>query len=195
MSTLKPSISPCITDNCETLNLTENTGIYSTSNTSGFGAPNIDPSAVDSAILVITTPSGTVITEDILSQLPATYIGPFELNSIDIDAEDGEYTIVYTIVDGEITYTQTYCYFSSCVVRCCIDKLWAIIIDKELDTTINCECDANELTKLQNKAMFMEALYKEMLCSATWNNVTTRNKILVQLKRLCKINDCDCGCS
>lgn len=193
---LRPTVTPCINNNCETLSLTESTGLYSASNTGGFGAPNIDTSSIFSATLTVVTPSGVSTDYDILSQLPAVYVGPFDLDDISISSEDGEYTITYTIItDTDKTYTSTTCYFSSCAVRCCIDTLWAQIAEKELDTVTNCQCDPAKLTKLQDKAMFMEALYMQMMSAASWDNRAVRNKILVQLQRLCRINNCNCGCN
>lgn len=192
---LIPKITPCIVEDCAILRIKETTGVYSTSNVGGWNAPNITTSAAVTATLAITPPAGTVTTTNVLAELPATYVGEFYYTDIDIDAKDGEWTIVYTITSASTTYTTTSCHFSACIVRCCIDTLWGQIAEKELDTVINCKCDPAELTKLQNKAMFMEALYMQMMSAASWNNVAVRDKILVQLQRLCGINNCDCGCS
>jgi hypothetical protein len=191
---LKPQVNPCIDGSCKVLNLTEISGIYTSANTGGWGAPNIQPSAASSAILTITTPNGSVITENILSQLPSTYIGPFALNPVDIDAEDGEYKIKYEVVAGSTTYKYTQCYFSACVVRCCIDTLHADIVKKAAETE-SCKCNYKQLQEMRDRAALMEAMYKEMLCGASWDNVADRDKLLAQLQKLCKINKCNCGCS
>lgn len=192
---LIPKITPCIVEDCAVLRIKETTGVYSTSNVGGWTAPNVDTSAATAASLITTPPGGTATTTDVLSQLPATYVGEFYFSDIDITATDGEWTIAYTITTASTSYTTTNCYFSTCVVRCCIDTLWAQIAEKELDTDINCACDPDKLTKLQDKAMFMEALYSEMMSAASWTNTAVRDKILVQLQRLCRINNCNCGCN
>lgn len=192
---LIPKITPCIVEDCAVLRIKETTGVYSVNNVGGWTAPNVDTSAATAASLIVTPPGGTATTTNVLSELPGTYVGEFYFSDIDVDAVDGEWTITYTITTASTSYTTTNCYFSACVVRCCIDTLWAQIAEKEADTDRNCACDPDKLTKLQDKAMFMEALYSEMMSAASWTNTTVRDKILVQLQRLCRINNCNCGCN
>ncbi len=189
---LLPKLSICTINNCTTLKITENTGIYTIgTNYSGWNSPNIPTSSVITATITITSPSNTETIINVLSQLPVTYTANFNFSNIDITPEDGEWKIKYTLTTSTDTYSNSYAVFLSCSVRCCIDKLWIKVLTSKSEEN-PCDCDCDEMSMLMKKVMLMESLYTAMINSVACNNSDARNKILKQLQRLCKIEKCNC---
>lgn len=191
---LLPKLEICVKSCCKVFTLTEITDLYSSpENPTGWGGINIDTGDVDTATITITSPTEVVTTVNVLSQLPGSYTVPFDFTDITIVPEDGEWTIVYTIVSGTETYMNTFKVFLSCSVRCCIDKLWVKVLTTIIEDTSSCKCGCSgNKTDLMEKAMFMEALYSAMTSSGSCNNSDARDKILKQLQRLCKLEKCNC---
>lgn len=187
---LIPKLSVCNLNACSTLRIKEITGLYdSLTNLYGWDTPNVDTNEITSAELIITSPSGTVTTIDVESQLPHPYVEAFYFTDISITPEDGEWTIQYKIVaKAGPTYSNILRTFHTCSVRCCIDKIWAKVLNNYSD----CGCGCTDISELEQKANFMESLYDTMMSAASCNNSDTRNKILTQLQRLCKLEKCNC---
>lgn len=96
----------------------ETTGVYdATTNTIGYGTPNIETSDVDSTELVIENLL-TEITFDTISTISASSTGTeyeFDLTDLTVDGvqqytdyiNDGVYEFTYNVIDGSTTYTYT----------------------------------------------------------------------------------------
>lgn len=188
---LIPKLSVCNLNACSTLRIKEITGVYDAlTNLYGWNSPNITVADIDTAELIITSPSGTVTTIDIESQLPNPYVEAFYFTDISIIPEDGEWTIQYKIVtkSGPVTYSNILKTFHTCSVRCCMDRIHAKVINNYQDSG----CSCSNISDLEQKINFMESLYDTMTSNAACNNSDTRNKILTQLQRLCKLEKCNC---
>lgn len=186
-----PKLSVCALNGCSTLRIKEITGIYDVlNNTTGWGSPNITVAHLTTAEIIITSPSGTVTTVNVISQLPNPYVEAFYFTDISITPEDGEWSIQYklTTKEGTITYSNMLYTFLTCVVRCCIDKVQL----KALNNSTDCGCGCIELSDLEKKAIFMNGLYDIMISAQSCNNSGARDKILTQLQRLCKLEKCNC---
>jgi hypothetical protein len=188
---LIPKLSVCTLNACSTLRIKEITGVYDAlTNLYGWNEPNITIASLFTAELIITSPSGLITTIDIKSQLVHPYAEAFYFTDISIIPEDGEWTIQYKLVtkEGPVTYSNILKTFHTCSVRCCIDKIWAKVLNNYTD----CGCGCTDISELEQKASFMESLYDTMTSAASCNNSDTRDKILAQLQRLCKLEKCNC---
>ena len=190
---LIPKLSVCALNSCSTLRIKEITGVYDAlTNLYGWNTPNIGTTNIITAELIITSPSGTITTTDVTSQFVIPYVEAFYFTDISITPEDGEWTIQYLIhyLDGKInnTYSNILKTFLTCSVRCCIDKIWSKVLNNYSD----CGCGCINISELEQKTSFMESLYDTMISAAACNNSDTRNKILIQLQRLCKLEKCNC---
>lgn len=184
-------LSVCSLNACSTLRIKEITGTYNVlNNLTGWNTPNVAVIDIESAELIITSPSGTITTIDVLSQLPDPYVEAFYFTDISITPEDGEWTIQYVLITkvGPVTYSNILRTFLTCSVRCCIDKIWAKVLNNYTD----CGCGCTTISELEQKANFMESLYDTMMSAHSCNNSDTRDKILAQLQRLCKLEKCNC---
>lgn len=184
-----PKISICALNSCSTLRIEEITRAYNVlNNLYGWGSPNASTADLLTAQLIITSPGGTITTIDVLSQIPVPYVEEFLFNDISITPEDGEWSIQYILTTASTTYSNISKIFLSCAVRCCIDKTWKKVLDKDL----GCGCDYTSIDDLTKKVLFMESLYYSMNSAGSCNNSDARDKILKQLQRLCKIEKCNC---
>lgn len=184
-----PKLSVCELKGCSVLRIKEITGLYhSLRNTQGWETPNISTADLVTAQLIITSPSGTITTVNVLSQIPVPYVEDFYFNDISITPEDGEWSIQYLLTTDSATYSNILRTFLTCSVRCCIDKLQCKVLNEDID----CGCECTEISELREKVDFMESLYYTMMSSKSCNNSGARNKILKQLQRLCKLEKCNC---
>ena len=184
-----PKMTPCFSNGCIKIKFTDTRGVYSSSNLNGWGSPNIDPSAIQAANIEIIDPTNTsLVVLNVQSSVPETVEGEFYLGEYELDtAMDGEYTFKYTIRDEEgITFLYEIKSFSSCLVRCCIDKMWS-------KCSFQDDGCCNEKS-YYSKAMNAEAIYKTMARAASCNNLTTRNNLLKRLQRICALEKCNCNC-
>lgn len=189
-----PKLSVCALNSCSTFRIKEITGLYDSinGNLQGWETPNVSTADIVTAELIITSPSGTITTVDVLSQLAVPYVEVFYFNDISITPEDGEWSIQYKLTtDGStfnVLYSNILKTFNTCSVRCCIDKIHMKVLNEDL----GCGCDYTTISDLRKKLMFMESLYDSLTSSKSCNNSDTRDKILKQLQRLCKLEKCNC---
>lgn len=191
--TLEPKIRVCFKNNCGTIDIYDTTGAYNaTSNTGGWGATNITTVDVDSVTVSHTPPGGDATTTDVTTTVNAevTVTGEFLIASLDVTATDGEHTFVYTATEGTDTVTYTLRIFSTCVVRCCVDKLWAKAA-QELESG-DCGCSGGNISYGQ-KAMKAEALYQSIRNYASSSIGSTRDSLLAKLQRICNLENCNCN--
>ena len=107
---LSPKISICIKDNCRQLVFTDTTATYNAStNTGGWGTPNLELADVTSATISVTIPEHSVVEVNVTDTVVGATIidGIFELDTLTMEnnfdsAEDtafpdGIYEVTYTI--------------------------------------------------------------------------------------------------
>lgn len=186
---LIPKICAYVTDNCTTLVVKDVTGAYNADTTvGGWGSPNITTSDIEAIVLNITNTSDEGTSYEIdFSEFPSTVTGDFEIDSLTIDPLlDGEYTIEYVITDSDAVETSSKIkIFSTCNVRCCIDKMWSKFAESEDDC--NCGCSDNLTNALQ-----AEAIYRAMMSSSACLDATIRSALLNKLQRICELESCKC---
>lgn len=194
IATLVPTIRVCITDNCSKIKVYDTTSAYSTANTGGYGATNILATAVDSASLSYTiSGSSTPVVLDVSATVIAqtTVSGEFLLAEITISPLDGEYSFLYSVVDGVTTKTYSTSIYNLCSVRCCVDKLW-VKAANNADNDCNCGCSDGKKASYSSIAMTAEATYMAIVNGVSCANTTTRDNLLKKLQRICKLENCNC---
>jgi hypothetical protein len=184
---LIPNISACLKNKCSDISITDTTGVYNvTDNPGGYGTPNDEGSEVISAILDITLPDGSVVTEDVTSQIPDTVTGDIEFNDISIpNYTDGVISILYTVNAASGTYTYTYTALFTCKARACVDNMWADVACR----TCSGSCD---LADIIDDANLAEGLLRGLESGAVCCDNACITKILNSITRLCNWNDCNC---
>jgi len=174
--------STCVTSGCNSIQFFEETGQYSTTNTTGYGYPNMDNQDAFTAELTVTTPSNVTETFDILP-LGFPTRTPDLTFDVPLTYEDGKWIFTYTITDGSDTYTLTkYSYFY-CTTECCVTNKLANI------TTIGCDSCKDSLAEKEYIKMFimLESLKKAAKCG----DETTFIYIKKIIDKLCKNNNCN----
>lgn len=184
---LSLTFSACLKSACSKISITDTTDVYNAStNTTGWGSPNLQGSSVTSATITITPPGGSAQVVDVLSQIPATVTGEFTFTDITLDAySDGITTIVYSVSDGVTTYSKTSEILFTCEARACIDKMWA--------RNAAAACGNNcELLSLLDDANLAEGLLKSLKSAGACDNEECIASILASINQLCEFNDCNC---
>ncbi len=176
----------CVVNKCTQLEFTETTGEYnSVTNTTGWGTPNIELNTAETAVLTITSPSGTQYSINLLdhdfpsSNVDFSYI--FSLDNL-TNIVDGKWTFVYTITDSEAdTYTKTIYKLFYCNSDCCVEQMLT-------DLDLTCDCCSKDLTyeNYVKAWTFLQALKNAAECG-DYNSFTNILKIL---DRLCKNINC-----
>jgi hypothetical protein len=171
---------------CAKLKVTDISGAYNVdTNQTGWGNPNINTSDIEFAYLNITYANGATAQTNVLSSLPVTVTDSFLLKDININPLDGELIIEYQLITfDKVEYIAKIKIFSACLVRCCIDKMWA----KYALSDVDCDCCKDT----ESRALQAEALYRAMMSSTACLNASVRNKLLAKLQRLCELEDCNC---
>lgn len=196
------NISACVTNNCNAIKVTDITGLYEAINNPGGweDASTLLSSDVTGVTITITTPSGTVVgPTDVFSQFPSPItMDEFDYSNIALPvSEDGEYIIEYKVdadeATGASTKTKRLKIYSTCKVRCCIDKLWSKWAKGLDDDSDECGCTGSEGSSTLDKAKLGEALLSALNSTTVCNNTVTRDKILAKLNRLCKLENCNCN--
>lgn len=191
IGTLTPKIRACF-EGCSKIKVYDTTGAESTANTGGWGVTNDIPANITAATITYTTPSNSTATSvNVLTNVNAQAVvsGEFLLAEIDITAEDGSYIFKYTLTNNTNSVTRDLEIFSLCVVRCCIDKLWAKVAANALGE--DCKCTGEKTTALE-KAELAEGWYNAIRFGAACNSTTIKNELLKKLQRICKLENCNC---
>ena len=189
------SFGICSESDCESFTFTETSGVYSASNPGGYGGANnfAVADAIDSRI-VVTLPDGTVTSAITLySTFPdsagtATYNITSTALGLTGALPDGVYSATYTVdinnVNNQtVQLSITQSFFIGCTVKCCVDKLIALI------PTQNCDCNSKAL---QN-AVLAFGLYQSLMFNAGCGNLTNVSTQLASLQKLCSITNCNCS--
>lgn len=180
----------CLDNACDTLTLTELTGVYSATNLTGFGAPNAATTDITVAILQVTSPSGTISTINLLSPvsgLPSSNPS-FDYTILNGDlgnitnVEDGHWQfLLYYRTAANVVYQKVKNYLFYCNTECCVQELLA-------DVDITCDsCDNEDKIKNYTKAKtFLEGLKNASRCY----QVSNFTSIQTILERLCRNSTC-----
>lgn len=174
----------CINSPCDTFTLTEITGAYSASNTTGWGAPNALTSSVTTAVLQATSPSGTVTTFNLL-----THSFPSDNYSYQYDIlasllggyEDGKWDFLLYYTDGVNTYQKRHVYYFYCTTKCCVDTMLA---NMEI---LDCEDCKNEQI---SDFMYAKFLLEGLKYAASCQQENNFNSIKSVLDKLCANSGC-----
>jgi len=182
---------------CRSIYLSDNTGLYSASNTGGWNNvggsdPNILISSIIETHILITLPDGvTVVDIENPTGLPSSDTTfEYEISASVISGgtyiSDGLYQIEYTVFDGTDTYTTgpQYMLFT-CNVQCCIANLFAKIAKVN-----DCNCDS---TYIKN-AIYADALLQGLLANEDCGDIVSINGLLTKLNTICGNSNADCGC-
>lgn len=107
---LLPKVSLSLKPTCDKVDICEETGVYSTANTGGWGSPNIPMTDTISAIVDVYDSGGTSLTQSFIIKqgitdlFPSSGISPFQAFSDSSWTQgDGIYKIVYSVVNKELT--------------------------------------------------------------------------------------------
>ena len=186
---LQLNYSICQASNCSSLTFNELTGAYSSTNPTGYGAPNDDIVVSATAELNITLADGTTSILSLTSSgFPTSDKSKeFIINATDIGYNSGEQiadqiiSMEYVVVtdSGSIVRKQidTSLY---CQVNCCVNSMFI-----DLDTECS-DCMATEGARAQQAYLMLQGLK----ASAGCGNKSAFNKILTQLQKLCSTTAC-----
>lgn len=186
---LTPKLCAYITDNCTKLVIKDITEAYDADlNVGGWGSPNITTGNIYAVVINLVNSLGEGTSYEIdFSNFPATVTGDFTIVELEIDPLlDGEYIIEYVITDTDaVEISSKIKIFSTCNVRCCIDKMWSNFAESREDCSCGC-------SSLSNNALQAEALYRAMLSSSACLDSTVRTTLLKKLQRICELENCNC---
>lgn len=193
LSDLIPSITACLENKCGTLTISDDTGVYDVaSNISGWDDASTEfTSNIVSATLSITLPGETTATVvDVLSNLQIPATNKFELTQYIVNTpKDGEIRIDYTLVTALETRVVTLCLYSTCLVKCCVDKLWAKYAKGEVEDTTPCGCSTTLRDQTLNAEALLKAIHHIVACNGS---KVVRDALLAKLQRICSMEKCNC---
>lgn len=166
---------------CESLTIKDITGFWSLTN-EGWGTPNPEKSDVESSILKIITPSGSIIEEDVTEIIQDSVFSSYKLFEIS-ELEDGVYSIELIINTESEEFKTSITHRVYCNVECCVDKL-----SYEVSKDDCVPCNSSKTDKYLLAFTLLSALKSECLSNEEFK------KILARLKKICETGDCGCGC-
>lgn len=175
----------CINNACDTFTLTELTGAYSTSNTTGWGTPNSTTASVTSAVLQVISPSGAVTNVNLLTHsFPSSNVSyQYDIASTLVGGyEDGKWDFLLYYSDGVNNYMKRHVYYFFCTTKCCVETMLASL---EID---DCDCKISEQAETYMKAAYM---LKALTFAAKCQQEENFNSIKTILDKLCKNTGCN----
>ena len=186
-----PTIKFSTVESCDSQNIvfTDTTGLFSESNSGGWGAPNSALGDVLDVEINITDPAGTIhnIDSNVLGGvLPNASNNGFMINMSHLGGTaqttmtQGLYRIEYRVLvnDGGIAgvwLAVRKWVFAYSTIKCCVHKMLA-----SLDMCDDCPCDSEKQNALE-----AYTLYKAMLYASSCGSITKADKIFKQVSRLC----------
>lgn len=196
---LIPKISLSVSGKCNTVTVTESTGVYVTNqNTGGWGGPNIDTDNIDTASITITDFSDTQNTQTIplkngsvnvysgvvSAPTPGAFIA---LSDASWELSDGIYKVVYTVTSGNINYiNKTHYELFLCNLCNCKNNL---VIN------LATNCDSVSVIKWKETLDQLEVLEYGIHTAFACKDFTKTKTLLNQASLLCNtVADCGCGC-
>lgn len=181
-----PVIDVCF-ETCGLIRFVDITGIYSVSNTNGYGETNqIEGTDVDSAVITVYDTEGEVLFEyDVTDEIPSAIVGDIIFTSYEYSLPDGEFEIEYVVTHTNNTvYTYRSYFLNTCNFECCIDTLIATIPAKICAN----RCDTDYI----DEVLTIEGLLYGYMCAAQCEKASIQAEIEKRLKRFC---DFQCNCS
>ncbi len=180
-----PILDVCF-ETCGLIKFVDTTGVYSVSNTQGWGeGSGVEGSIITSAIITVSDSNDNVLFEyDVTSEIPDTVVGDIIFTSYEYSLPDGDFNVSYTLIDQNNTiYEYTSTLLNSCNFECCIDKLIASIPAKICAN----RCDTDYI----DEVLTIEGLLYAYMCSAVCEKNTIKAEIQKRLERFCDLQ-CDC---
>lgn len=194
---LVPKINICINSKCNKIDIYEQTSPYVlATNATGWGAPNINTTAITAASLTIYDHTGLVLQNTITmydgitdvysgvagSPAPGSFLA---IKDYSWDNTDGIFKLVYTVTDGITVFTneQQFVLFT-CNLKNCIDGLKSKAVTA---------CDSKSLEKVKSKINQLEILLYGIESAFSCPDFTQAMNLIANSKTICD-NLCDCGC-
>lgn len=196
---LVPKISLSISNSCNKVDIWENTGLYhSTTNTGGWGTPNINTSVITSSVVNIYDYLGTSLLQTIIlkngsvdvyagavsAPTPASFKA---LQSNTWTQVDGIYKIEYTLTNGSTVYTNAVQYqLFTCNLCNCMQGLMQKMLT---------QCSGKKLDKYKDVYNQLELLKYGIESAFSCNDFTKVNNLLTNASTMCTtFSECGCGC-
>lgn len=182
-----PVLDVCF-ESCSILKFVDVTGLYSESNTSGYGeTTGIEGSnEIESAIITVSDAEGETLFEyDVTDQFPTAMTGDLIFTEYEYSIPDGDFTVTYTIthIDNTI-YEYSTTLLNTCNFECCIDTLIATIPSKICAN----KCDTDYI----DEVLTIEGLLYGYMCASQCDKATIKAEIEKRLERFC---DFQCNCN
>lgn len=181
----------CLNNSCSELIVSETTGAYSLSNTGGYGTPNATTGDIETYLLLITDPSGTVYTIDLFDTgfFPTTdstveYSIPMASLGNRSVIEDGYWQFSWSALYAGPTHaTGNSASYFTCNSECCVKALLA-----KIDLTDDCCCsgDASDVADYLKAKVLLEGLKNAAFCG----NLSIFTNIQSSLTRICQKTNC-----
>lgn len=169
----------CIDSSCSTFTLTELTGLYSATNTGGWGTPNPATGTITSAVIQVTSPSGSITTINLITNgFPSSNTSfSYDITNSALGTtstlEDGAWKFFLFYSDGSNDYQKVHNYLFYCNTACCVNKMLNNIEIEECDC-----CNNSKSIKDYLKAkVFLDVLKNAAKCFQV-DNFTSIKKIL-----------------
>ena len=180
---IAPVFTPCIDCCNNSIVISDSTGVYSASNTGGWGVPNETTGDVTVSSISIIDPNGNTTTHS-ATALP--------LSSITITAgdivtgattlTDGQYLITWSITADGNNYTAYSNPYSTCVVENCVT-------DKVADMDPDCDCGCEDCYSSATRYI---ATFEGLKAAITCGKQAKAAKLLEDLQDMCNNNCKDC---
>lgn len=168
------------------LTIYDYTGLYSGTNTGGWGSPNAELNTITAADVSVLDYSGTEVeTFDLLSNYPfSSTTEVINLNNYDWGLDDGYYKFVFSITADGTDYSYTYesVYLNN--AKNCLEKLWYNAYPKD-----DCVCVDQ---KIKGLAKELQLLFYGIKAAATSYNLANVNKLIIASNKICSISDKYC---
>lgn len=196
---LKPKISLSIPGTCcDKIKICEETNIYSTANTGGWGTPNEATSAITSAHVYVYDSAGTSLLQTFIIKDGSTNLYPsvtpssfVAYNGAAWNQGDGVYKVVYKVINTfGASYTNDEQYLlTMCGLENCMEKIVGKLVT---------ECDEDKLEEYKNILDQLEILKYGIKTAFACKNFTRATTLLTNANTICTTFsgcDCDCDCS
>lgn len=194
MATLNPKISLCLSNSCK-FSLNDVAGIYSTANPNGYknslstggvditdwntGVIKIFKYNTDTEVFSLTTvDSGSSFT-----MYPTEATSNMPLGDYNFSSPDGVYDLVYSgsLLNGNVLTEFKTTLLMHCKASACIDKLKSTYALKPTEENLD-------------KVILAQTILDGALALFTCNQVLNADKVTQMLNKICKIDECGCGC-
>ena len=183
---LKTSIS---TSDCLNLLFSETTGVYTTSNTTGWSTPNPALSTASVPQIKITIPSGSFFIFPLstfgfpTANINSIYSIPYSSLGFSSNLEDGLYTCEYTVLvntGSPVIYSSTISTFIVCNLECCVDRMLLNINDWD------CDCSEEAIDKYLTAFSILQQINHSIECG----DLTTASSLSNLANKICKNLNC-----